>query len=75
MDKQIPSKPQRVKKEPLPPVSNPMTAEDREEFSENKYARRTNLIGKPTIGSPNRVETVGLGNLIVQTAHGIQPDV
>ena len=52
-----------------------MTAEDREEFSENKYARRTNLVGKPTIGSPNRVETVGLGNLTVQTAHGIQPDV
>jgi|LakMenEpi03Aug12_release.lakeMendotaPanAssembly.Ray.scaffolds.fasta_scaffold4041895_2 hypothetical protein len=75
MDKQTPSKPQRVKKDPLPPVSNPLTQEDREEFNENKYARRTNLIGKSTIGRPNRVESVGLGNLKVQTSYGIQPDV
>jgi hypothetical protein len=34
-----------------------------------KYARRE-TIGKPTIGNVNRVETVGLGNLKVETAHG-----
>jgi hypothetical protein len=42
---------------------------------ENKYARRTQLIGKPTIGRAIRVETVGLGNLKVETFNGIEPDV
>jgi hypothetical protein len=75
MDKQKPSRPERVKNPPLPPVSNPLTKEDAAEFAENKYARRTQLVGKPVIGIPNKVETVGLGNLKVQTFNGIQSDV
>jgi hypothetical protein len=75
MDKQEASRPQRVKNKPLPPVSNPLTKEDREEFTENKYARRTQFIGKPTLGRAIKVETVGLGNLKVETFNGIQPDV
>ena len=35
----------------------------------NKYAPKTRL-GKPTIGVPNRVESVGLGNLTVITTNG-----
>jgi hypothetical protein len=38
-----------------------------------KYARRE-LLGKPTIGNVNRVETVGLGKLKVETAHGYKED-
>jgi len=34
-----------------------------------KYAKRE-LFGKPSIGNVNRVESVGLGNLKVETAHG-----
>jgi hypothetical protein len=75
MDKQQASRPQRVKNKPLPPVSNPLTEADREAFAENRYARRTQLIGKPTIGIPNKVETVGLGKLKVETFNGIQSDV
>jgi hypothetical protein len=75
MDKQQASRPQRVKNKPLPPVSNPLTEADREAFTENRYARRTQLIGKPTIGIPNKVETVGLGKLKVETFNGIQSDV
>jgi hypothetical protein len=71
MDKQEPSRPQRVKDKPLPPVSKPEALGE----DENKYARRTQLIGKPTIGRAIRVETVGLGNLKVETFNGIEPDV
>lgn len=56
-------------------MSNPLSAEERQEFSENKYARRTNLIGKPTIGRAIKVETVGLGNLKVTTFNGIDTNV
>ena len=76
MDNQKASRPHRVKNNPpLPPVSNPLTKEDRKEFSENKYARRTTFIAKPTLGRAIKVETVGLGNLKVETFNGIQPDV
>jgi hypothetical protein len=56
-------------------VANPLSADDRAEFSENKYKRRTDLVGKPTIGRKITIETVGLGNLKVETINGIQPDV
>lgn len=75
MDKQTPSRGQRVKKDPLPPVTDPLKTEDRKDFQDNRYAKRTSLIAKPTIGRAITVETVGLGNLKVITAHGIQPDV
>lgn len=71
MNNQSPSRPQRVKNKPLPPVSKPETLDE----GENKYARRTQMIGKPTIGRAIKVETVGLGNLKVETFNGIQPDV
>lgn len=64
-----------MKNKPLPPVSNPLTVEDRQEFNEGKYAKRTKFIGTPTLGRPIKVETVGLGNLKVITHNGIQPDV
>jgi hypothetical protein len=49
--------------------------EDREEFTENKYARRTSFIAKPMLGRAIKVETVGLGNLKVETFNGIEPNV
>jgi hypothetical protein len=42
---------------------------------ENKYARRTSFIAKPLLGRVIKVETVGLGNLKVETINGIQSDV
>jgi len=62
VDKVTPSKPQRVKRDPLPPVSKPDTS-----GTSNKYQRKQK-IGVPTIGTPpNKVTTVGLGNLNVET--------
>ena len=73
MDKQQPSRPQRVKNNPpLPPVSKPETLQPEEE---NKYARRTSFIAKPMLGRAIKVETVGLGNLKVETFNGIEPNV
>lgn len=70
MDKTTPSRPRKVSSEKLPPVNNPLKSEDREEFSENKYAQRPK-IGRPTIGvPPDYVESVGLGTLTVVTAYG-----
>ena len=68
MDKATPSRPTKAKTKPVTP---PLSAEDKELFDEsgNKYAPRTK-IGKPTIGVPNRVERVGLGNLKVITTNG-----
>jgi len=68
MDKATPSRPKRTKTQPVTP---PLSAEDRDLFNEsdNKYAPRTK-IGKATIGVPNRVERVGLGNLKVITTNG-----
>ena len=72
MDKQQPSRPQRVKNNPpLPPVSKPEALDE----GENKYARRTSLIAKPMLGRAIKVETVGLGNLKVETFNGIEPNV
>jgi hypothetical protein len=52
-----------------------LSAEDKELFdsSGNKYAPKAK-IGKPTIGVPNRVEKVGLGNLKVITTNGYTND-
>lgn len=59
-----------------PPVTNPLSREDREDFATpsrpfktpNKYAPKER-IGKPTIGRPaNYVTRVGLGNLKTITA-------
>ena len=68
MDKAIPSRPTKAKQKPVP---HPLSAEDRQLFDDsgNKYAPRIK-IGKPTIGVPNRVETVGLGKLKVITTNG-----
>jgi hypothetical protein len=68
MDKATPSRPQKQKTKPVEP---PLSVEDKELFDEsgNKYAPRTK-IGKPSIGVPNRVERVGLGNLKVITTNG-----
>jgi hypothetical protein len=71
----MPSRPQRQKNKPVPPQ---LSAEDKALFDEsgNKYAPRTK-IGKATIGVPNRVERVGLGNLKVITTNGytdVRPD-
>lgn len=62
-----PTRPQsQQKSKPVPP---PLSEEDQQLFSENKYAPKPK-IGKPTIGVPKRVETVGLGNLKVITTNG-----
>ncbi len=68
MDKATPSRPTKAKSKPVTP---PLSVEDRQFFDEsnNKYAPRTK-IGKPSIGVPNRVERVGLGNLKVTTVNG-----
>lgn len=66
MDKAQPSRPVRAKKtsfEPEPEIEQITDSND------NKYAPRKR-IGRPVIGVPNRVETVGLGNLKVITSHG-----
>lgn len=67
-----PSQPKRAKRQPLPPVSNPIPPEDQEEF---KYARRTNFVAAPTVGAVEKVKKVGLGSLTSVTTYGINPDV
>ena len=69
MQKTQPSRPKRVlKKKPLPKVSKPEPLR-----SENDIATPTSIQAKPLIGSdPEYVTTVGLGNLKVTTANGIQ---
>lgn len=66
MDKTQLTRPKRVKN---PPVQSPEVLEPATDDSGNKYAQRTK-IGKPTVGVPNRVERVGLGNLKVITTNG-----
>ena len=62
MDKQIPSRPQRAPKKPLPPVSKPDTS-----GTENKYQRKQK-VGVASVGvPPNKVTSVGLGKLKVET--------
>ena len=63
------SKPQRVKKKPLPKVSKP------EPLDNTDVAKRTVIAAKAHIGlDPEFVTTVGLGNLKVTTANGIKND-
>ena len=63
------SKPQRVKKKPLPKVSKP------EPLDSTDVAKRTIVEARANIGKdPDLVETVGLGNLKVTTARGIKND-
>ena len=65
-----PSRPKKVAKKPLPKVSKPEPL-----VSQNDIATPTPLVGKPSIGlDPNFVETVGLDNLKVVTAHGVKDD-
>lgn len=64
----------RAKRTQLAPVSPPLNKEDQEVFNENPYARRPR-VGGPSIGVPNRVSTVGLRGLKVETIYGNQPDV
>lgn len=73
METQQPSRPRKVKhnRPQLEEVSTPKV----DEGEENKYARRTSFIGKPTLGRTVKVETVGLGNLKVITTHGTDPNV
>ncbi len=63
------SKPQRVKKKPLPKVSKP------EPLDSTDVAKRTIVEARANIGKdPDLVETVGLGNLKVTTARGVKND-
>jgi hypothetical protein len=63
------SKPQRVKKTPLPKVSKPETLNDTD------VAKPTPVAAKARIGQdPELVTTVGLGNLKVTTAQGVKND-
>ena len=63
------SKPQRVRKKPLPKVSKP------EPLDNTDVAKRTIVEAKARIGlDPEFVTTVGLGNLKVTTANGIKND-
>lgn len=66
MDKAQPSRPVRAKKTSFEPEPEVIQVTDE---SDNKYAPRQK-VGRAVIGVPNRVETVGLGNLKVTTAHG-----
>ena len=64
------SRPQRVKKKPLPKVSKPEPLIDA-----NEIAKPTSIAAKPLIGAdPELVTTVGLGNLKVTTAQGLKND-
>ena len=70
MQKTKASRPQKVRKKPLPKVSKPESL-----VSQNDIAKPTPIVGKPTIGlDPNYVETVGLGNLKVVTIQGVKDD-
>lgn len=59
------TRPQKVKQEPLPPVSKPegLGAEP----EENKYARKRKI---GPVKTKNVVDTVGLGKLNVETHYG-----
>ena len=66
MQKNKPSRPQKVAKESLPKVSKPETLVD-----ENEIATPTKFTSRANIGQdPDLVTTVGLGNLKVTTAKG-----
>ena len=64
------SRPQRVKKKPLPKVSTPEPL-----VSDSDIAQPTKIEVKRLIGDdPDYVTTVGLGNLKVTTAKGVKND-
>ena len=65
---------ERTSKEVVqPPTEKPVLKI--EEPVPNKYAPKPK-VGTPTLGrSPNYVQSIGLGNLKVQTAHGTRTDV
>jgi len=66
MQKNNPSRPQKVAKKTLPKVSKPPTLID-----ENEIAKPTKFTTTAHIGpDPDLVTTVGLGNLKVTTAKG-----
>ena len=66
MQKNKPSRPQKVAKKPLPEVSKPETLVDK-----NEIAKPTKITTRANIGpDPELVTTVGLGNLKVTTAKG-----
>ena len=66
MQKNKPSRPQKVAKKPLPEVSKPETLVDKKEI-----AKPTKFTSRANIGpDPDLVTTVGLGNLKVTTAKG-----
>ena len=70
MDKVKASRPQKVRKKPLPKVSKPES-----NVSDTDKAKPTTIAAKAFIGKdPELVETVGLGNLKVTTARGIKDD-
>ena len=70
MDKVKASRPQKVRKKPLPKVSKPES-----NVSDTDKAKPTAIAAKAFIGKdPELVETVGLGNLKVTTARGIKND-
>jgi|TARA_R100000008_G_scaffold82263_1_gene66358 hypothetical protein len=64
----VPSKKSRTKSKPAEPVAAEKETSV-EEPAKMKYAQRE-LIGKPQLGSPITVKTVGLGNLEVITHNG-----
>ena len=73
MDKMKAARPSRAKR--TKKVQPPLSAEDKELFEEKsemkmKYAPRMK-VGGPKISAPgNKVTTVGLGNLTVETIDG-----
>ena len=78
MDQVKPSRPRRAKRAPKKKVQPPLSAEDKELFTEKpesdmkmKYAPRMK-VGSPNIKAPGskKVTTVGLGNLTVETVDG-----
>ena len=72
------ARPRRAKRA-VKKVQPPLSAEDKELFSEkekpNKYAPKMK-VGTPTIKAPGSkvVTTVGLGNLTVETINGRSTD-
>ena len=68
MDKVKASRPQKVRKKPLPKVSKP-------EPLGNDTAKPTVIAATPLVGAdPEFVTTVGLGNLKVTTVKGVEDD-
>lgn len=73
-----PTRPQRVPSKRPKPVEEEVKQGDDiatpTALEPNKYAPRQR-VGRPTLGAPNRVESVGLGGLKTITNYGNQSDV